>query len=52
MLVYVTIDTDRKTISVSEESKDVYFEYRTENFTSISIEDIIEGVEEGYEIRA
>lgn len=50
MLIYVTIDTDTKTINVSEESQDIYFEYRTEDFTSISIKDIIEGVEEGNEI--
>ena len=48
MLIYVTIDTDRKTISVLDESEDICFEYpHNENFTSISIKDIIEGVEEG-----
>ena len=50
MLIYVTIDIDNKTINVSEESENICFEYRNENFTSITIKDIIEGVKEGYEI--
>lgn len=51
MIIYVTINTDKKTVSVSsDESKDVYFEYMNVDFSSISIEDIVEGAEEEDEI--
>ena len=50
MIIYVTIDTDRKTVDVLREDKDIYFKYLNTDFASISIEDCVEGVEEEDEI--